>query len=274
MNYQQPLSDRDIAVSISESPDMMAFGLSHDHLYDALAEITRHLLSKGMRLIYGGDLRNRGFTEFLREVVSELTARYGRHPNSERPYVRSVLAWPVHIGLSPDYVKQLPADLSGVVELVFLTLDGEVMSFDDRRQLESRQPTDYEWEEGLTSMREAVTKMSDARIVLGGRVEGFLGRMPGIAEEALASLRAGQPLYLLGGFGGCARDIAEELGLSEHKRPQRDWRGRIGFVNFGGFEHLSNGLNEAENRTLATTVHVDQAVALILRGLLGRSERL
>ena len=41
-----------------------------------------------------------------------------------------------------------------------------------------------------------------ARIVLGGRVAGYKGRMPGIAEEALLSLQAQQPVFLLGGFGG------------------------------------------------------------------------
>jgi len=33
--------------------------------------------------------------------------------------------------------------------------------------------------------------------------------MPGIAEETYLSLEAQQPVFVLGGFGGCARDIAE-----------------------------------------------------------------
>ena len=32
--------------------------------------------------------------------------------------------------------------------------------------------------------------------------------LPGVAEEALLALRESRPLYVLGGFGGCARDIA------------------------------------------------------------------
>lgn len=53
---------------------------------------------------------------------------------------------------------------------------------------------------------------SDARVVIGGRVEGYKGAMPGIAEEVLLSLKAGKPIFLVGGFGGCTRDLAETLG--------------------------------------------------------------
>lgn len=60
-----------------------------------------------------------------------------------------------------------------------------------------------------------MTQAVDERVVLGGRVAGYQGRMPGIAEESLCSLRAEQPLYGLGGFGGCVGDIAESL-----KRPR------------------------------------------------------
>lgn len=117
-------------------------------------------------------------------------------------------------------------------------------------------------------MRNVMTRESDARIILGGRVHDFKGRMPGVAEESLAALRAGQPLFLLGGFGGCARDIAEDLGLAPSGSTTRPpWPGR---GNFAGFTagNLNNRLDAEENAILATTVHVDQAVALILRGLL------
>jgi hypothetical protein len=113
-----------------------------------------------------------------------------------------------------------------------------------------------------------MTKMSHARIILGGRVEGYKGRMPGIAEEALFTLRASQPLFLLGGFGGCARDIAEDLGLAPAwPVPREVWKHRGEFAAFTS-EELHNGLNAEENGILATTVHIDQAITLILRGLL------
>ena len=117
-------------------------------------------------------------------------------------------------------------------------------------------------------MRVALTEASDARIVLGGRIEGFKGRMPGIAEEALSALTAKQPLFLLGGFGGCARDIAIELGIfPRHNVDKASWQGIESFQKFHGME-LMNGLTAEENGKLAGTVHIDEAVTLILRGLL------
>ena len=70
--------------------------------------------------------------------------------------------------------------------------------------LPSHAPDDGEWARGLTAMRRTMLLQSDARIVLGGRVEGYKGRLPAVAEETLLSLRAGQPVFVLGGFGGCA----------------------------------------------------------------------
>src|SRR5262249_40153867 len=151
-------------------------------------------------------------------------------------------------------------------ELVFLTLDGKVMSPEERQQLAPRPAAEDEWADGLTAMRDVMTAMSDARIVLGGRVDGFKGRMPGVAEEALAALRVGEPLFVVGGFGGCARVIAEDLGLAAAWRAKGPaWPGRSEFAGFTA-RNLNNGLDTEENRILAGTVHIDEAVVLILRG--------
>src|SRR6185295_20176733 len=101
-----------------------------------------------------------------------------------------------------------------VAELIYLTMDGKVMTADDRARLVPRAAANDEWADGLTAMRETMTGMSNARVVLGGKTDGFKGRMPGIAEEALSILRVGRPLFLLGGFGGCAGDIATTMGLT------------------------------------------------------------
>ncbi len=264
MSYEEPLSKQAIAISISESSDMNVLGLSREHLDDAMAEVARYLLAMGARLMYGGDLRPRGFTELLFELV----ARHRRDADlgDERVAVSSFLPWPVHVSWAPEQLKELSDAVKGVAELIYLTLEGEPIPHDERQQLLPHAANEDEWAQGLTAMRNVVTKRSDARIVLGGKVEGFMGRMPGIAEEALVSLRAGQPLFVLGGFGGCAGDIAADLGLSSSS-PVRNWPGRGDFTGFTA-EALNNGLDADENAVLANTVHVDQAVTLILRALL------
>lgn len=266
MSYREALSRRAIALSISESPDMPALGLSDEHLRDALAETARHLLALGARLVYGGDLRTHGFSELLFELV----ARHRRDADEgdRRTGVINYLPWPVHISMRPKELERFSADLAGVAELVCLTLDGRQLTKAKRSRLRTRQPTETEWAEGLTAMRHVICGQTQARIVLGGRVEKYKGVMPGIAEEALLSLQSHQPLFVMGGFGGCARDVAETLGLVKGwMGSYRAWPLRDQFNAFTARD-LNNGLTAEENGTLARTPHVDQAVTLILRGLL------
>ncbi len=92
--------------------------------------------------------------------------------------------------------------------------------------------------------------------------------MPGIGEKALLSLKAEQPLFVIGGCGGCARDIAESIGLVEEREfAYRNWHGRKAFKTIST-EDLNDSLTLEDNIALARTVHIDQVIVLILRGLL------
>lgn len=260
MPNQEPLREKAIAVSISESSDMAVLGLAEEHLRDAMTEVARHLLAMGARLIYGGDLRDHGFTDLLIEIV----ARHRR--DTDRAGVLSYLPWPVHMTMPAAEMQALATDLAGVAELHCLDKHGKEIPLDALSNKPHPPPTDEEWADGLTAMRSVVTDAANARVVLGGRVAGFKGRMPGIAEEASIAIRAGQPLFILGGFGGCARDIAEDIGLLP-LRTATAWPGRDSFRGLQA-SSLRNNLSDEENSTLARTAHVDEAVALVLRGLL------
>lgn len=266
MSYQEALREHVIAISASESPDMAYLGLSAEHLWDAMTELARHLLALGARLSYGGDLRKGGFSELLFELVQ----RHRRDVVDEDSPVgiSNFLAWPVHLRMPFADVNRVADDLAGIAELVCLDEKGVRMSLPLRHQVQEREPSAAEWADGLTAMRHTVQTESHARIVLGGRVESFKGSMPGIAEESLLSLNLGAPLFVLGGFGGCARDIAETLGLvAPWASSNRDWAERAHFSQFGP-DSLKNGLTEVENRILAKTPHIDQAIILILKGLM------
>ena len=266
MSYKEVLGQHAVAISTSESPDMLTLGMSDEHLKDAMAEIARHLLALGARLVYGGDLRSNGFSELLFELV----ARHRRDADADdlRAGIINYLAWPVHIQMAVTDIEQLHSDLIGTAELVCLGLDGSRQSLDARRQLPQQQPTEAEWCGGLTAMRRAMLGETQARVVLGGRVEQYKGVMPGIAEESLLSLQAHQPLFVMGGFGGCARDIAEAMHLVEPwTTPRLGWPGHDAFGAFTAAD-LNNGLTLEENATVARTPHVDQAITLILRGLM------
>lgn len=266
MSYQEPLGRYAIAISTSESPDMPALGLSDQHLRDAMAEIARHMLALGAKLVYGGDLRQYGFSELLFELV----ARHCRDSDKKEDQVgiTNYLAWPVHIVKPFGDLENAATNLADTADLVCLALDGARISMDERRQLSQQQPTDIQWSAGLTAMRKTMLAETHARVLLGGRVDQYKGAMPGIAEEALLSLQESQPLYLMGGFGGCARDIAESLGLVAPWAASRPlWPGRDAIASFSP-ANLNNGLSLEQNMTLARTPHVDQAIILILQGLL------
>ena len=259
----QPSTPPKVAISASVSPDIGAFGLSEGHLRDMMADLAVHVLAADMDLAYGGDLRKDGFTELLFELVMRYTATrdWGR-----RTRVTNHLAWPVHIRTPVEKVECLAADLDGVAELALLGADGKRMTLQTRRGLRTREPSKTEWASGLTAMRRHQLSCTASRVVLGGQVAGYKGRMPGVAEEALFSIRARQPLFLIGGFGGATRDVAEVLGLAEPWTGSRkEWAGRREFEEWTG-DDLNNGLSREENEILATTPLPSQVIVLVLRG--------
>ena len=264
-----------VAISISESPDMPTLGLSYEHLQDAMAEIALHLLSSGMSLAYGGDLRAHGFTKLLFELVM----RYQNHPKHEKKMiiVTNYLAWPVHIQMTAKDLVAFSAEDKESRRLVILARNGTPLDLEQRQEFSPHEPSDEDWAEGLTAMRNVMARETHARIVLGGKVDDYRGRMPGIAEETLMSLKSGQPVFLLGGFGGCTRDIVETIGLVDPwTSSHRDWKGRSCFKHYlSSGENLNNGLYEEENKILARTPHIRQAATLVSRGLRRlRNERL
>ena len=254
-----------VAVSMSDSPDIQPLGLSEGHLKEAIAELALQLLAIDVNLAYGGDLRTYGFTKLLFRLVLRYTSIADLRESTVR--VTNYLPWPVHIGTPLDEIDELVADLHGPAQVVLLECDGTPLAMDARRNLSTRVPSQDEWISGLTAMRKLQSSLTDARVLLGGQVENFKGRMPGVAEEALLSLRAGQPLFLIGGFGGCTRDVAETLGLVEPWDLSRNcWPSRSEFKQWTG-EDLNNGLTTEENELLASTPYMSQIIVLILRGM-------
>lgn len=264
MSYKEALDGKKIAISISESENMNALGLSEAHLDEAMCEVARHMLALGATLLYGGDIRARGFTRLLYELVS----RY-RKDSVDFKSVASVISylpWSSITTITPDELRTLKSDLSDTAEICLLDLDGNPTEF--AFTADDRSSAHLHWARSLRQMRIRTTNESMARIVLGGKTNGFMGDMPGIAEEVLISLNAEKAVYLLGGFGGCTRDILDLIGVQNpHQTSAPNWPGSDLFSAFR-IESLNNGLSSAENMALATTPYVDQAVVLIIRGLL------
>ncbi|MFH1170984.1 MAG: hypothetical protein V1778_00370, partial [bacterium] len=158
---------------------------------------------------------------------------------------------------------------------------------------------------GMTAMREAMRDAPDisARVVLGGKLSGYVGRYPGVLEEALLDLRSGRPLFLVGAFGGAARLVCEALrgqtreelttawvaGENENGQPRNPFYIQVKQINIdNGIEMktpeelgaefavmgengvsaaLRNGLNDSENDELVVVTDPRRIVELITTGL-------
>jgi hypothetical protein len=284
------LGGKRIGISISDSADLGALGMNDTVVKLAYVEMTRHLLAHGATVAYGGDHREEGFAQ----VLFDLVQTYARGGPDLGKRTINYLAWPLHLTLK----KKQRTKLLDVATIVAMPLEDELKdAFGlDPKVFLNPDTTEhrYVWARCLTRMRERMRGEIDVRLVLGGQTDHFKGRYPGIAEEALLSL--GKPIYLLGGFGGCARDLIEAVDGKIPERLTRDYQcGRAGHhkdykdlyddynarhgddsIDYGalcgafaekGVAGLANGLGEAENRTLFATDDIDEMIALVLRGL-------
>jgi hypothetical protein len=276
-----PLTDVLVGVSISNSPDLMSRGLHDLHLRHAFVETVRHILAAGGSIAYGGDLRERGFTEELIDLIR--TYDLPGTPGPQR--IRSYLAWPTYDRLQPIQRAELKAVATPIpIDPPDGGVDVDLDAFNAKESIADRAI----FARSLTRMRERLAQEISAAVLLGGGVTGFLGCYPGLAEEAALALRHGRAVYLIGGFGGCAQRIVEavtggdplEFSL-EHQITQTQGYGDLlsrlpELVDYSGIVHtfqktgirgLRNGLSIEENEVLFSTDDVDQIVALVLKGL-------
>ena len=238
------LSGRAVGLSVSASGNLAELGFGREHVDDVLVELTRYLVAAGATVVYGGDLRQGGFTELLMEVVA-------RHVEEHDSMVRfeNYLAWPVHAAMPYLELAELADLFTPSGRLVCLTSAGKEMPMPERAKFDRRDVGDDEWGPALTAMRQVLAERCDARIVAGGATAKFRGAMPGVAEEAILSVEAGKATYVVGSLGGCALDIAVEAGLGSSPLPSREaWPGRS---RFGSMPAAFNpGLERAEAAAL------------------------
>jgi hypothetical protein len=262
-----------LGLSVSESPDLARLGLLEGHFRLALGEIARTVLVLGGGLAYGGHLDAAGYTAFL---LSELK-RYGRR---DRP-LAVLLAWPEHRRVSLGHLRWWERELGLFGSVTYLDVAGAPTDPALDRTEDPVPVTDPAMvSHALTAMRVASRQSTQGRILLGGRRSGFQGSMPGLVEEALIAIEAGQPLYLAGGFGGvtlelvrCTRPDAAAWAPAYAGAPAADplcanALARVeSLVGERGWAVLGNGLDDEENSRLAATHRPSEIATLVSVGL-------
>lgn len=279
------LNEAQIAISVSDSEDLPLLGIGRDMLCDLTVELSRHILKAGGKMIYGGDLRKDGYTKLFRD----LSDQYGKYEKEKKNvfYFTNYLAWPLYNQMSmvdkADY-------LSCRVQLEECHPSAAV-PFDLKKEFVP--PVDvslrYMWATSLTVMRQLAEEQAKARVLVGGKVKGFLGRMAGIVEEFITAKQANHPVYLIGGFGGATKllsdiiekkkDVKADVLLdiacedAKYKELYEYYKSKGSQIDYSILDIISvgdlknNGLSDEENLRLLHSVNIMEIVSLVLKGL-------
>lgn len=198
-----------IGISISDNPSEVYENhhLHSDHLKRLAQDLARHLLARSGTVIYGGDLRKDGFTQFILDEAIALKNRL----NTDNIHVENHLAWPIYKS-SPEIVAWR-AKYSSIMKSIEHDIPNDIAKNIDENEfiaptgIENR----YIWSRCLTQMREESIKASHARICAGGKLSEYHGKMPGVLEEIIISIEKNKPIYLLGAFGGVVGEVCKTI---------------------------------------------------------------
>lgn len=280
-----------IGVSISDITDdeLINIGQGKELLIHLSQDLARHLLTRGASLIYGGDLREGGFTEFLFCEANALQARL----QSEEIRIINYLAWPLYRNDTKGIISW-KARYMHIADMVEVAIPKDVEPLVANTNLfipPSNTQNQYIWSRCLTEMRVQMISNSNFRIYAGGKCSGFKGKLPGVLEEILIAAEANCPIYLMGGFGGITSRVCRVIQHNELPcELTREWQ----IVNNAGYNDLidlydrenptskvdfelilskiqdidlKNGLSDEENVILFNTPFVEEALNLVLTGI-------
>lgn len=289
------LLEKKIGISISDYPkeSMLDAGIDERIQELLMSEMAGFLLGHKATLIYGGDLRDNGFTKYLQNEAKILQDRF----RTNEMFCRNYFAWPIYLSTNQS-TKSWRASCVGVLDIRNveppMDLQEQAESYSDFFRPDTPERA-YLWARSLTYMREKMISECDIRITAGGKWTGYAGVMPGILEEVLIAIRMKKPLYLLGGFGGITKKICqaiesgrddkirfpEELTFSWQKNHIAGYELLQNKYNDAGkyfapyesfrkiltFDSLNNGLTEKENIQLFHAISFDESINLILKGI-------
>lgn len=283
------LRNKNIGVSISDpiKEDLIRIGQDKSHLVHLSQDIARHLLTRGATIIYGGDLREDGFTKFIFNEAQALQARL----HSNDIHIKNYIAWPIYKN-DTDEVKQWKAEYRPVAQMLEIRppIDISDLIADENSFLAPNCARNlFVWSRCLTEMRSKMINECDIRICVGGKHVGYKGRMPGVLEEIIIAAKMKRPLFLLGGFGGITASVCnliESGNLPQEFTLEWQIQNNIGqelfdfissrdkhyfddysLIRILKFETLHNGLNREENIKLFKTPFIDEALYLVLKGI-------
>lgn len=260
---------RCVAISVSDSADSM---YSHESLQNFVTDVTTNLLLIGKKIAYGGDFRRGGFSELIAD-----TSYRQRGFARETSVIDQYIPYPMH------------RHITG--EMLSLSKDNRVRLI--KTAVEGKDNTNYLWTRSLSHMRTQMTIDTDARIIIGGKTTDYLGKAPGLIEEAKLALKNNKPLYIIGCFHGAARQVIQAIEGQNFTYTENDFHRTHEYIQFKynyekenqhekisakddakffkeyGLDKLSknNGLTPEENRILFYNQNPSEALFYLFKGL-------
>ena len=295
LSQDRPVTGKTLGISMALADDLASIGLSPTHLECAVAEVSQMMLIGGGSLLYAGAPGTHvpDLTTAIMDTVSSYTASVKAYTHlSGDPEQHDIhpgdmfsLAVPYVVLNTSESIKRLDEaanHFSGYASILVLDENGlKIEDFDD---LPPWQGDSNETARALHHIRQALPQYCDARLLIGGKTRrqstdipnGYIGDFPGIVEEALYTLRKGQPLFIAGGFGGAAALLARELGLGRDLPVPDEALAEIKLCDAyrkavdeikKRFDPTRTGLNDDDLRCLATTQRASELGALAAKGL-------
>ena len=294
------LDDTILGISTSYSEDITSFGLRPYHLEVAISKIVQGLILCGGEVTYAGGqlegshsltrnlLRNADQALALIKLLQRRLV-FRLEKTSQHPHTVAHLT-PLSSSVTDNRILDAFESVSrnsASVAKVHVVGGGEYQRnwrtgpLTESASINEVRRTDF------SKDRQRLPNYCTARVAISGKIrpasdfhpDGYRGTMPGVIEEALYSLRAGQPLYIAGGFGGASALLSDVVnGTSIFSRDlylfrktydsHRDTFKEIAEL----YRPESTGLTPDEVRRLAVTQRPYEVAHLVVKGLSSSSD--
>jgi hypothetical protein len=243
-----------VGISISDSEDLESLGYGQEHLDEAMDAIVAHLLISDFKIAYGGILTDTksGFTQRMFNLVQKYIdfkdISWDTAINEQKIYMVNYLAWPYY--LEVDKIKESELAAFACIERI---IPPSYIDRNSEAHREDKNPIGLALakSECISAMRVTMNSEISARILIGGKVKGYSGILPGLVEEFILANEAGLPIFLVGAFGGCSKLLID--GISNQTLPDElkykaqigDVTEKLGLAKY--YEDFKDGLLDDDN---------------------------
>lgn len=298
---RRPLAGFMLGISMALGEDLHAIGLHEGHLQLAVGEIAQMMLLAGGGITYAGalgthtpDLTGAVVDTVQRYIISltqELHRQVGTDPykavclHEGQMFKLTVPCVSVRDQMTLQVLNQEANRFASTGQIDILGSNGELLPI---HQAQPWEGTPEATAAALTAIRKALPEFCHARLLIGGKTRphsdawpyGYRGRYPGIIEEALYTARAGQPLFLAGGFGGATAVLAHELGIGTDLPVSEEALSAVRTIRYyreaveeikQRYDPSLTGLETTELQRLTHTQRGSEMAGLVVRGLVHRA---